>query len=251
MVRDLSYTTDNKKNYHDISLFSGSGVHLELHYSVLEKSELAMLPKVMETIWEEATPLAGKQCHMALSDAMFYCYHIAHMAKHFEIGGCGIRPFLDIWVLRNRITYDKAARNALLEKSGLSAFAKAAEKLSDIWFSGAEEDSVSRQLASYILSGGNYGGVENRIAVKHTQSKKGFSYVLSRLFLPYDTMKTQYPILEKQKWLLPFCYVARWFKRLFDGGAARAKKELQVNATISEEKVLTTEELLQHLGLHS
>ncbi|MBR5529331.1 MAG: nucleotidyltransferase family protein [Oscillospiraceae bacterium] len=246
----LQYTLRGK-TAHDLALNAPSGVHLELHYSVLEKSELSMLPKVLESIWEAAVPAEGKQYNMMLDDAMFYCYHIAHMAKHFEIGGCGIRPLLDIWVLRHRVFYKEDARKDLLQKGGLLAFAEAAENLSEHWFSGKNADPISRQLAQYILSGGNYGGVENRIAVKHTQNQKGFAYVLSRLFLPYDTMKIQFPILEKQKWLLPFCHVARWFKRLFDGGSARAAKELQTNANMTEEKVLSTEELLRHLGLHT
>lgn len=244
----LEYTPKGK-TAHDVSFDSPGDVHLELHYCVMEKSELGMLPAVMETIWEEAMPVKGKQYHMVLSDAMFYCYHIAHMAKHFGIGGCGMRPFLDIWVLRYSMDYVRNEREELLRKSGLLSFAKAAEKLSDIWFSGAEKDPISAQLEQYILCGGLYGGVENRIAAEHTRNVKGFRYVLSRLFLPYDIMKVQFPVLERQKWLLPFCQVGRWFRRLFDGGAYRAAKELQVNTSLPAERVQTTQELLQHLGL--
>ena len=246
----LQYTCKGRSP-HDVALDSPGGVHLELHYTVLERTELVMLPKVMETIWEEATPAEGKRYHMVLSDAMFYCYHIAHMAKHFEIGGCGVRSLLDTWILRHRVEFDEKARETLLARGGLTAFAKAAESLSEAWFSGAEKDSLSTQMEQYILTGGLYAGMENRVAVEHARKHRGLSYVLSRVFLPYEVMAGQYPVLKKRKWLLPFCHVMRWCKRLFDGGIRRGAKELQVNATMEEEKVLTTQELLQHLGLHS
>lgn len=244
----LQYTLTGK-SAHDWAFTSSGGVHLELHYTVMESTELAMLPKVMETIWEEATPAPGKQHHMILSDAMFYCYHIAHMAKHFEIGGCGVRPFLDIWVLRNRICYDQKGREALLEKGGLLAFARAAEKLSDIWFSGKEDDPISLQMEKFIFSGGSYGGVENRVAVNRAKEKSKFRYMMGRVFLPYESMKDQYPILRKHKWLLPVCHTARWSRRLFDGGVARSAREMQANASITQEQTLTTAQLLEHLGL--
>lgn len=246
----LQYTCKGRSP-HDVALDSPGGVHLELHYTVLERSELAQLPKVMETIWDAATPAAGKRYQKVLSDPMFYCYHIAHMAKHFEIGGCGVRSLLDTWILRHEVKFDESAREALLSQGGLLAFAKAAEALCEVWFSGGEGDAISAQMESYIFSGGLYAGMENRVAVEHARNRGGLSYVLSRLFLPYEVMVGQYPILKKRKWLLPVCYVARWCRRLFDGGLRRGSKELQVNAAMEEEKVVTTQALLRHLGLHS
>ena len=244
----LQYTLAGR-GAHDWAFSAPGGVHLELHYTVIESTELTMLPKLMQSIWGEARPADGKQYHMTLSDAMFYCYHIAHMAKHFEIGGCGIRPLLDIWVLQNRVSYDPAAREQLLEKGGLLQFAKAAENLSRVWFSGAESDPVSTQMEKFIFGGGSYGGVENRVAVNRAKENGKVRYLLNRVFLPYESMKQCYPMLEKQKWLLPFCHIARWSKRLCDGGVARSAKEMQVNATITQEKTLTTAQLLEHLGL--
>lgn len=29
-----------------------------------------------------------------MKEEMFYFYHIAHLAKHFEVGGCGIRQII-------------------------------------------------------------------------------------------------------------------------------------------------------------
>ena len=97
---------------------------------------------------------------------MFYFYYIAHMAKHFvETGGCGIRPFLDIWVLNHRIDFDREKRDKLLSDGGLDVFAKQAELLSEVWFGNAEHTEITRQMETYILRGGVYGANTNRIAV--------------------------------------------------------------------------------------
>lgn len=102
-----------------------------------------------------------------MPDEYFYFYHIAHMAKHFVgTGGCGIRPFLDIWILNNRINFDREKRANLLSDGELDVFAKQAELLAEIWFGTAEHTEITKQMEEYILRGGVYGTNENRITVQ-------------------------------------------------------------------------------------
>lgn len=234
---------------HDVSLFSPGGVHLELHYSTIEDFVSKKAEQILSGIWEAATPVAGWQYHLEIPDSLFYYYHIAHMAKHIEHGGCGVRPFLDIWVLKYREEHDPQARHMLLENGGLRTFANAVEQLSEIWFSGAQYDPLSLHLETYIFEGGVYGNEKNRIALN--QSKRGgkLQYALSRIFLPYDIMKHYYPVLQKHKWLLAWYHVKRWCKLLFRGGVSRSVQELQTNAQISYETEMTLEKLITHLGL--
>ena len=53
LVKELSYTTDHKKKYHDMWLFSPSGVHLELHFSILETMD--NIDRLLSRVWEFAT----------------------------------------------------------------------------------------------------------------------------------------------------------------------------------------------------
>ena len=123
--------TFREKTSHDLAFSSADGVHLELHYSTIEDYVSEAGKKIMEGIWDDAAPLPGKQYHMVISDPLFYYYHMAHMAKHFVHGGCGIRTFLDIWILNHRMEFNPEARNALLEEGKLSAFARGAEALAE------------------------------------------------------------------------------------------------------------------------
>ena len=160
-------------------------------------------------------------------DEYYYFYHIAHMAKHFENGGCGIRPFIDILILDNVQDADIEKRDKLLQQGNLLKFANVARKLSRIWFSNEPYDYISQQMEDYILRGGVYGNNENRITVQ--QQKKGgrIKYALSKIFIPYDVIKFHYPILQKHKWLTPFMEVRRWFKLIFCGHAKRTINELK------------------------
>lgn len=68
------------------------------------------------------------------------------MAKHFENGGCGIRPFVDLCILDDLPNSDVAKRNALLEKGNLLKFANVARKLSRAWFVAEDYDLISHQM---------------------------------------------------------------------------------------------------------
>ena len=248
LFEEKGYKSDPKSS-HDISLYSAGGIHIELHYETVEEGYAADANTILSNIWEYATPQSAESVHMMLTDEMFYFYHIAHMAKHFEHGGCGIRPFLDLWILEHRVKRDDPRRNTLLEQGGLLTFANTGRRLSAVWFDDAQHDEITEQMQSYILFGGVYGTLDNRVAVQ--QNKKGgrIRYALSRIFLPYDTIKFHYPILVKHRWLTPIMEIRRWFKLLFQGKVKSSLHELNVNRTMSQEQISGTADLLKKLGL--
>jgi hypothetical protein len=110
-------------------------------------------------------------------------------------------------------------------------------------------DPLTQQMEDFILFGGVYGNTQNRIIIQ--QQKKGgrLAYTYSRLILPYDSMKTQYPILMKHRWLLPLMQVRRWFKLLKPDVANRAKQELAVNNGIDQSKAHEMKCFLNDIGL--
>ena len=171
------------------------------------------------------------------------------MAKHFEGGGCGIRPFIDLLVLNNQVEFDKEKRQSLLEEGGLSKFGSQVELLSEIWFGNAEHTEITGQIQDYILKGGVYGTNENRIAVQQQKQGGKFKYALSKIFLPYDVIKFHYPVLEKHKWLMPFMQVRRWCKLIFCGHLKRATHELKYNSALTKDAAEEAKTLLKNIGL--
>ncbi len=93
----LKYTSGEKTS-HDIKMHSENGVHLELHDSLIESDVVGKADIPLQNVWNYAQRVE-QTSQYTLIDEMFYYYHIAHMAKHFIHGGCGIRPFVDLFYL--------------------------------------------------------------------------------------------------------------------------------------------------------
>lgn len=244
IVRKLGYNYE-KKNYHDISLMSDSRVHLELHHSIKENK--ANIDVLLAEYRRYTVPFEGYEYQF--TNEFFLFHQIAHASYHFLGGGCGIRPFLDIWVLNHRIDFDREKREKLLSDGGLDVFAKQAELLSEVWFGDAEHTEITRQMEEYILRGGVYGTTTNRVAVQQQKQGGKMKYALSKIFIPYDAIKFHYSILQKHKWLTPIMEVRRWGKLIFCGHLKRTVKELKYNSTISEDAAAEAKTLLKNVGL--
>lgn len=239
----LGYRKGERFSY-DVSLYSPSGVHLELHFDVQERKEKAVAQK----IWDDASSQEGLY-RQKMSDAMFYWYHIFHMAKHMEDGGCGIKPFLDLWILNHRVECDRQNCENLLAESGLLKFAKAAEKLAEVWFSGAQVDSLTTQLEMFILTGGVYGSLKNSVAVKHNKTGGMLGFAIYKIFLPYDVIKYHYPVLQKHKWLLPICQMRRWGRLICSGKVGNYIKAVNEDAGTDTQTRAAMQQMMKDLGL--
>ena len=248
LTQEYEYTYKGKGT-HDISLYSPNNIHVELHFDLVEGELIKNSSAVLGSVWENA--ILRKDCSYCydMVDEIFYFHHIAHMAKHFENGGCGIRSFIDLFILDNLKDADELSRNKLLETGNLLKFADAARYLSGVWFGDLTHNDISLKMEDYITFGGIYGNDKNRIAIQ--QQKKGgkLKYALSRIFLSYENLKFHYPILQKHKCLTPFIEVFRWFKLVFCGGARRAVNELKYNSSITQDKATEIKRFLTDIGL--
>lgn len=241
------YKADSKGS-HDVGMFSDSGVHLELHYSLIEDKIVGSAADILRSAWENASPVSDTSEYV-FGDDLFFFYHTAHMAKHFVNGGCGIRPFLDIWVLNHRVSFSRKKRDALLAEGGLLTFAKQAEVLSEAWLGNGEHTEITRRMQDYLLKGGVYGTTKNRISVQQIRKGGKIRYAFSRIWLPYDVLKLHYPSLEGKRWLFPIFEVRRWFKLIFCGGFKRSVNELKLNSSMTREVQTETKEMLHQLRI--
>ncbi len=248
LTKNLNYE-ERELSPHDVSLYTSAGIHIELHFDLVEDGRANNAVEILRTAWDYAVLRKEGSFLYDTTDDFFYFYHIAHMAKHFEIGGCGVRTFIDQWILDNMDNKDQCKRDELLKKGGLSRFAEVARHLSKVWLDGAEHTEITKQLESFIVSGGAYGTTENRVAVQ--QQKKGgkLKYALSRVFIPYEIIKYQYPILQKHRWLTPIMEIRRWCKLVFCGGFNRSVYEFKKNSTISKAEAENIQMFLSDIGL--
>jgi len=243
----MEYKEESGRNHHDLSLYSPNGVHLELHFSIM--GHIESVNSLLSKAWDHAVLVDGKNYQHKYTNEYFVFYHIAHMANHFINGGCGIKPFLDLLLIKRHIQFDSETVMKMCESCGLQKFYGSVLDLSKVWFENYEYSDITLDMQSFILFGGVYGNMKNGIAVK--QSKRGgkWSYIRSRIFLNKKSLTNYYPILNKKAWLMPFCQVHRWFKIFVGGRFKRSINEIKVNSSISNEQTEQTRIFLNSIGL--
>lgn len=234
---------------HEISFVMPSGTHIELHHTLIEDGLVKNTADLLENVWDTAILQDGCKYRYMMTNEMFIFYHIVHMAKHFQYAGCGVRPFLDLWLIEHKTEYDAKKLNELIEKSGLSAFADNARQLSEVWFETREHTETTAKTEQYIIKGGMYGTDTNVIVVQRAKKGGKHKYALSKIYLPYEAIKKHYPILEKYRWLTPIMQLRRWGKIIFCGGLWHAIRELRANHRISNEDRLEMKRLFESIGL--
>jgi len=181
LTENLKYE-EGERATHDVSLFSPAGIHVELHFDLVEEGRAQNAIGVLSTVWDDVSLAEGFEYRYEMSDEFFYFYHIAHMAKHFEVGGCGIRPFIDLWILDRLPDENRSARDGLLSRGGLLKFAEVARKLKIKKFS----DEAVKFALSVLKKNGYLDEASNCVRIaerelrsKHYGKRRILSYLLS------------------------------------------------------------------------
>ncbi|MBQ4071544.1 MAG: nucleotidyltransferase family protein [Clostridia bacterium] len=247
LVEELGYTRV-AKSFHDVSFKSEGGVHVELHFTLIEDFSYPKINALLGGVWDSATAPEGSYTYL-MRDDLFYLYQVAHMMKHLFEGGLGVRFFVDLCLLDRMEGVDTAAREALLAKAGLGTFAARSSALARAWFMGEELDGEGEVYARHIIRCGIYGNVETRVKVQQSRRGGKLSYAMRRIFLPYKSLREMFPILKKHKWLTPVFEVVRWFRLIFRGKLSRSINELKTNAALTADEALEAEAMLKSLGL--
>ena len=244
LVKELNYRREGEKHFHDVWFYSESGIHLELHFNI--KETIDCLDRVLEQIWEYTTD-TDSSCREMREE--FLVYHlIAHTAYHFIGGGCGIRPFVDIYFLKEKLKYDEKAVLELCEKSKIEKFYSEVLSLSDVWFGDGTNSSLTERMEMYICDGGTYGTKEAHIAVLQETRGGKSGYVRSRVFVSYEHLKQRYPSL-KNRAFKPIYQIRRWVDVIKEGKSKSVIRELKINHSLSDERAKSVFELMSDLEL--
>ncbi len=244
IVERLAYERGSRDK-HDVALNAPSGVHFELHFSLIEGDEV--LDAVLLKVWEYSTQKS--EYRYAMTDEFLLFYHISHMAKHFAHGGCGIRPFMDLWIIEHKMGISRNCADELLEASGLCRFAVGAFALADAWFGGKEHTELTLNMQEYIMNAGVYGSLENRVYMRSTDNDSKLKYIFRRVFIPYRDMVNFFPSLKKCPLLLPFLYLVRIFRVVRGKRLGRRIHEAKLAGTLSDESMDKVNSLRNELGI--
>ena len=104
-------------------------------------------------------------------------------------------------------------------------------------------------MQNFILFGGVYGTVNNKVSIQQTDKGGKCGYLLSRIFIPFEKLKKYYPRLEKFPWLMPFMQIRRWFMLLNPNVIKMAKREIMTNQRLERDTARDMNILLKNIGL--
>ena len=230
----LNYSTESEQTseHHDSFFSPVNRIHLELHKMLFEKIlENKPYYKAFSDIWNIAVPSADGMPHRyALPDDYFYVYHIAHMEKHVsEMGGIAVRGLIDLWLLNGQ-GKNGPSENCLklLEENGLLNFEERLRTQTESWMK--DLPSENEDLEQYILNGYLYGSEDRSTSIGVQRAGKT-AYIKDRIFLPYDSLKTAFPVLKKYPVLTPVFEIVRIVKRL--ASPERRNKGLKELASVN------------------
>ena len=174
LKEELGYTSEENRNYHDISLYSPNGVHLELHFSIMENMD--SIDKLLCQVWSYSVLADGTEYQYRQTNEYLLFHHIAHMSYHFVSGGCGIKPFLDLHLMQQKMKFDLQKVQELCSICGLQTFYDKVTELTKVWFERKPCDGIILKMQSYILQGGVYGTLENKVTTQQGISGGKFRY---------------------------------------------------------------------------
>ncbi len=235
---------------HDYNYMSPNQFHVEVHFTLSQEKKLPLVNDLLESVWEKyAVPVDGKQYQYQMTPELFMIYHLAHMGRHLLFGGCGIRPFVDLWLLNRGMAFNKEKLHTMLAKTKLLELYKVSSELSEVWMEDKKHSNVTEMLEEYILCGGVYGTFANAAKIKSAKGTSQAKSIYRIIFLPRKNLEILYPNLKKYPILFPFYQVKRWFNVFNKNKRDRAKNIAKAYQAVSGDDTDAAKILLESLGL--
>ena len=152
----------------------------------------------------------------------FFIHVLCHLYKHFTFGGCGLRQYLDIYVMIKKLGLDFEYIRSELESFGMSGFLETTLTLNRFFFDGEKPSEETVEIADFVLNNTTFGSADIRLVLDydkgHGEKRSlwgNIMYFADRWQLKYSQMKLRYRFLKYFPFLLPFCWIHRFFAALF------------------------------------
>ena len=206
----------------DMDFVKKPSLHFEMHHSLFTSK--CDFDGYFNEPFEKTVLKEGKKYFRLYRNEDFLIHVLAHLYKHFTDGGCGLRQFMDVYLLTKKLELNMDYIYGELETIGLDGFMRTTLRLNGFLFGGEKPDDDLLEIADFVFNNGSFGTVKNSMALEYAQdnekAKKHFGlykikYFANRWQLSFSGMKKQYPILGKLPFLLPFCYFHKLFRVLF------------------------------------
>ncbi len=215
----------------NISYLKRPFMYIEFHGALMDK-DVPLYNEYFGTDFQRTVPVRG--CEVKYSDEDFFVFMAAHLAKHYFLGGSGLRSLLDIWLyLRKKPQLNREYVFKELKKIKLDEFMKIMLSVNEVLFEGAKPTQRQRSIISYIFSSGTYGTASNSSA-EAIKSQSKSSFLKERLFPSRDFMAINYPAVKKCVLLLPLFWIVRLISVFLKKGYKGSDVDMVMNVDASQ-----------------
>jgi hypothetical protein len=249
IVESLGYREDVGADH--TYTWKSDDLYLELHKRPIPK-ESADLYAYFGDGWSRTHLCEGHRYEQTPEDE--YIYVFVHYAKHYRLGGIGLRQIIDLWVYRRAHPHmNEAYIEAELDKLQLREFHRNTVRTLNAWFEGGAADETTELLGQFIFDSGSWGTYTSTVLSKGVKYRSGQGNAqrrnMLRLIFPAAiSMEGRYRVLVRHRWLLPICWVIRWFDILLHR-RKNIKRRMQEKDILNEEDLSVYEKNMQAVGL--
>lgn len=214
---------------------------VELHK---KPSEIEEFNNYYNNIFEKANLVTNYQ--KALSNEDLLIYTILHAYRHFIKGGIGIKPIIDIYVIKSQNNFNEDYVKGEMQKLNLLTFYNKFVYLANVWFNNAKSNEFYDTLTEFLFGSGAFGSKKHNVAEGINKQGSKPKYLLNRAFPPANELLISYPILKKSTLFLPFVWAIRLIKAPFKKSA---RKELKYAKAIKKQDNKLYNKLLTELDI--
>lgn len=246
LILELGYTFDTDSTVDRIYM-KKPYICLEHHKSIVDNIE-SKIGIYFSSIFSRCSLESGYSHIHIMNKEDMYIYLLAHAIHHFQYAGIAPRIVLDFYVYLEKYknSLDMKYIDEKITEFGYTKFNKTIVDLAYKWFStngsGLEKGNL---LDKFIASCDTFGTVEHNIGIRTAKltkngkpSKIRFLYKL--VFPTFNSLKIQYPILEKYPIIVPLVWVKYLWKKVTNSQTTAYYKNINSNTADKYQKIIDT-----------
>ena len=231
--------------------WKSDALYLELH-----RRPIPMESKDLYTYfgdgWSRTHVCQGHRYALTPEDE--YIYVFVHYAKHYRLGGIGLRQVIDLWVYRRAYpNMNESYIEAELDKLHLLDFHRNTVRTLAAWFEDGPADETTELLGQFIFDSGSWGTDTSSVLSKGMmyRSEQGNAQRrnMFRLIFPCALyMEGRYRVLIRHRWLLPVFWCVRWVDILLHR-PHHIKRRMEEKDILNDEDLSVYERNMHAVGL--
>jgi hypothetical protein len=214
LMEELGYKGESASAWKHENYKKPPYMNVELHRRLTDDS--GAIRAWEAEMWDRCRLEEGFDHVYRMAEEDFCLHHLLHMREDLSHGTLGFRRIADTWLLlRSFPDLDRGYMTEKLRALGIEDFARRMEKLARCCMDGEMPDADTETLLRYAAENSIAGAEKSyQISRMATMSEGGvrrgkWKSLRNAVFLPYDRMKAQFPVVEKYPVLLPFCWARR------------------------------------------